>query len=162
MPRWGREDLGQDARQDHPRDEVREVGNGLHHPLVQRHPHLVEQQRQDDGTGKPEQQAQHAQPEGVEKHTEKERILEQAPEVLEVVPRAAQHAVVEVVVLEGDQQPVDRAVLEHHQQGHGEQQQQVDVAHADRPRDGLPLEHAAVRGDRLLAHGCRRMWVSMS
>ena len=125
-----RQDLEQDAGQDHPRHEVRQVGDRLHGALVRLRSHLVDQQRQHDRRRESEQDAQRADDDGVAQDAAEQRRFEGQPEVLEVVPRASPGALDDLVVLEGDQHPVDRQVVEDEQRGDRKQQEQVEQAHA--------------------------------
>ena len=95
---------------------------------------LVQQQREDDGSGKAEDDLQQADDDRVAQHAAEIGIEKQVSEVLEIIPRAAQDAEPDSEVLEGDDHPPDREVVEDEQGGCGNQAEDIE----DEVLPGLP------------------------
>ena len=127
-PAGGRQELADQGRDHHPTDEVRQVGDGLHHLLEAARAHLVEQQRQDDRGREPEDDLVERDQQRVAEHVQELRAAEQALEVVQAHPRAAQDALQDAVLLEGDDHPVHGVVLEDQEPGDGRQQHDEQAA----------------------------------
>ena len=133
------EEVDDHAGHDHHRDEVRQVADGLHHALEPGVAQLVEQQRQDDRHRKAEDDAVQRQQHGVANQLPGVGIGEELGKVPQADPLGAPDAERHLVVLEGDDDAVDRQVVEDQEVQERQQEDQVEIAVlAQHPRGALP------------------------
>ena len=114
------------AGQNHDRDEVRRVDDGLHRALELLIGHLIEHQGQNDRQREGEDQRLKREQERVDDQTAEVVGIEELHEVLHqrLGPRAAHDAKASLEILEGDLYAVHRDVLEDEDDHeHGNQQQ---------------------------------------
>ena len=113
-----------------------QVGHGLHGFFEGTVPQLVEQQRQQNGRGKAEHNAQQGDGHGVAQHLEEAGRGEKQPEMLQAGPGASQDAQLQPKVFERQGHAVHGDILENHEIGDydGKQRQQILV-----PADVFPL-----------------------
>ena len=132
--RGGSQEVVHHAAHHHPGDEVREIGHGLRRLLEAAVNHLVEHQGQQHRRQRQQPQLERRDDQGVAQHHAEVGRLEEVDEVLEAVvecPRTGPDAGEHVVALEGDDDPVQRQVVEEdggQQRGQDHQVQHVDAA----------------------------------
>ena len=155
-----REYLDQYAGQDDPGEEVRQVAHRLHDALELLVGELVDQERQDDRSRKPEGDPQEADDDGVAEDPPEEGVAEQDLEVMEVVPLAPQEAQVEAIVLERGDDPVDRQIVEHEQERESGEQCKVQEPHplGSAPSFAPPERGSLQGGARGLCGGEPHLW----
>ena len=110
---------------------MRQVGDRLGDQLERPVAHLVEIDGEQHRRKGKEYQLQQRDRDGVAEHDAHVRALKEVDEVLEPAvsgPRAAEHALEDVEVLEGDQDAVQRQVIEDDHQQQARQDHEVDVA----------------------------------
>ena len=113
--------------QRHQRDEVGQEADGLHRALHGAAAHLVQDQGQHDRHREGEEQIVEAEQEGVADQPEEIGVGEEADEVLQADPLAAEHADAGVVVLKGDHDPVHGDVVEDDEPGQSAQHHELQV-----------------------------------
>jgi len=115
----------QDAVHDDPGEEVRQVGQRLHHPAQVPPAALIDGDGQQNGEREAEDQLAEAVHQRVAQEFDKVVGADEGTEVLKTYPRTAQHPVEGPVILERDLTVEDRHILEDDVVGQGNDEQQV-------------------------------------
>lgn len=105
---------------------MRHVHDGLHRPFERHVLDLVQHDRQHNGNRKTHDDAEQAEEQRIADNLHRARVAEQCFKMQESYPRAVPEAIVEIVVLEGDDQPAYRGISENqvkqdHRQKHQDQ-----------------------------------------
>ena len=140
-----REELLYHADDDHGGDEMGQVADRLHDPLVGGQTQFVEQQRQHDRRPESPQDGQEPQEHRVPDEAHGVRAGEKRLEIVQPDPGASPDSLHHIEALEGDLHPVHRDVLEHHDHPHADGGHQVQALLAREVVDYL-RQPAAARG----------------
>ena len=120
--------VAHDAADHHPGDEVRQVADGLERLLPGDLAYLVQEQGEDDRPREADRDLQEADADRVPQHLVELLGVEQALEVGEPDPGAAEQAAGDGVLLEGDDDPGHRDVAKQHEYDQRREQQQQVLA----------------------------------
>lgn len=120
------EKVEQHPDDDDNRNKVRQIGDRLHEPLEQLVPQLVQQQRQNDRGGEPEQQIVETDQQRIADQPPKIEAVEKVDEMFEPDPRTVPDAGSGAEILKGDLQAVHGAVIENNVIGDNRQHHQVE------------------------------------
>jgi hypothetical protein len=101
------------------------VEDTLVDPLEKGTPHLVEENRQDDGDRKPENKGIHVKEQGVFKDLEKVRRPEKPAELLQAYPSASGNTQANLEILESDNGAVHGHIFKNKVIGQGQEQKKV-------------------------------------
>ncbi|MNW47504.1 hypothetical protein D3C74_248360 [compost metagenome] len=91
---------------------MRQVDERLEQPLKEVAPELIQHQCQNDRYRKVDKQVQRKQDHRVFQNDHKIRLGKQPSEMLQTDPFAASDAVIRLIILKGNDQPVHREILE--------------------------------------------------
>ena len=119
---------------------MRQVAQGLDHPLVFLPPQLVEHQGQDDGCGEAEQEFQSGNNNGILEYIQEVIAVEKPVEVVQADPRASRDALEQLEFLESQRDAVQGAVLEQQvPEDHRDDHHKMKLMLFYPPQEGTPF-----------------------